>query len=152
MIASGGEDRQPDTRSERRETHDDEVVHVGVDESSQDSAGGDRLLVEEVEVDPPQRRRDQESGRGRGRGAGVPADLRDAEHDPEHRLAEHDQRQEAEPFRNVTRMDWGVTQESPRRDRCHELDRKGDAPEDVAPGLCECQRCEPDENGKAEGG
>ena len=93
MIASGGQDRHLDAGAERRQPGDDEEVHVRERQAADDAARADRRLVEEAEVDPPQRSCSHEpGGRGQSR-AGHPAHLLDTENDGEHGLSEDDQRE-----------------------------------------------------------
>ena len=107
-MSSPSEDRHLDSRPEGRKPDDDEVVHVHVREAAEDPAAADRRLVQEIEVDPPQRRGCEEPGRSRRGRARAPAHPLDPEHNAKHGLAEDDQRQQAEAFRDVTRVDRGA--------------------------------------------
>ena len=80
VVAAGGEDRHLDARSEGGEAGHDEVMDVGVREPAEDPARAHGFLVEEIEVDPPERSGDEKARDRRSRRAGVPAHLRHGEH------------------------------------------------------------------------
>ena len=62
MVAAGVEHRQLHAGAKRSKARDHEVVHVRVRQPAEDPARREGALVEEIEVDPPERRRDDEAG------------------------------------------------------------------------------------------
>ena len=75
----------------------------------------------------------------------------DAEDDAEDGLAEHDQRQQAEPLRDVPRVDRRLRELPPREERRAELEDERDAPEPVAPRRRQRERGDPEAGRRAEG-
>ena len=152
MVAAGREDRELDSGAERCEPDDDEVVRVGIGQAAEDPARRQRRLVEEVEVDPPQRGGDQKARR---RGAGRachPAHAGDSEHDSEYRLAEDDQREQSEALGQMPRMNRSVAQQAPGGNGRDELDRQGGPPQEVRPRTVERNRGDPDQQRETERG
>ena len=112
-LPSRREDCELDPGAQRRDAEGQREVGVREDEACGVAALHHRG-VDEIEVGPPERGRQHESS-GRGeRGRELPGRVGDTEDDGEDRLSEHDDREQAEPLRQVPRVDRRPGEQAPR--------------------------------------
>ena len=101
------------------------------------------LTREPLEVDPPQAGGDTKPGHGDGDDAGTPGRLHGPAAHGHDQLAEHDQREQPEPLRDVRRVHGDVPMQ-PRVERRHaEVEQDGDGPDHGAPRRRQRGRHEP---------
>ena len=137
-------------RADHRQRDHQRQMRVEVD-LRRHQAAADLRRVEQVEVHPPQAARRREGAGGRERGRDSPVDARrlgDRGHD---RLAEDDQREEAEALGEVARMQGRRLEDRARGGhRRAQLDDHRDPPQHVAGRAGEGQRGQPHEQGERE--